>query len=68
MHVDSALLLIQYPTAELKCTHRARKGQDNLTNNVVQLTNIINNRTIFHYSVFQFHCILSQNNNEQLSE
>jgi hypothetical protein len=60
--------LIQYPTAELKYTHGARKGQDILKNNFVQLTKIVNNRTVFRYSVFQFHCILSQSNNEQLFE
>ena len=60
--------LIQYPTAQLTFTHRQRKVQDISTNNFVQLTNVINNHTMFRYNVLQFHCILSQNNDEQLSE
>jgi len=42
--------------------------QDILKNNFVQLTNVVNNHTIYRYNVLQFHCILSQNNKEQLSE
>ena len=33
--------LIQYPTEELKCTHKARKGQDVLTNNFVQFGGLV---------------------------